>query len=80
MCEIINKYLKKKHMSIKQINNIKSSISKIWSIQMNLKKNLFQLIPTNYIKSKFIYVKIEFISKYFLIFNTMKLEFEVNAN
>lgn len=79
MCEIINKYLKKK-THVHQINNIKSSISKIWSIQMNLKKNLFQLIPTNYIKSKFIYVKIEFISKYFLIFNTMKLEFEVNAN
>lgn len=79
MCEIINKYLKKK-THVHQINNIKSSISKIWSIQMNLKKNLFQLSPTNYIKSKFIYVKIEFISKYFLIFNTMKLEFEVNAN
>lgn len=35
MCEIINKYLKKK-THVHQINNIKSSIRKIWSIQMNL--------------------------------------------
>lgn len=58
MCEIINKYLKKK-THVHQINNIKSSISKIWSIQMNLTmqfKHKQCMVNTNESKKKLVLV------------------------